>query len=348
MTAVHPPLDPEDLKGDAPLGDVMTTTTITAAEASLKANGRTFHWARRFLGDSMGHPAAQLYQFCRLLDDLADGDLPDGAQRLKALHDHLKKGTPLNDTELTAFFPFIEDHDLPIDVILALIDGLIMDQDTVALQTEAEIIRYGYHVAGTVGLLMCRILNCNDPDAAPYAIDLGIAMQLTNIARDVLEDAQMGRRYLPADWVQSMTADDIVSAAKHKDESGHRDGIETIRGGVQHLLGLAEVYYNSGINGLYHLPLRAHIAILIAARSYRQIGVQLARLGSPWYDGRQVTSTLTKAGTSIAALPLMAKRLRTPPPHQAYLHQPLAGLPFAHRDTHKNTHKNADQNNGAS
>ena len=305
----------------------MTSTTITAAEASLKANGRTFHWARRFLGDAMGQNAAQLYQFCRLLDDLADGDLPHGAERLTALRAHLKTNAVLNDRELSAFLPFIDQHNLPVDVILSLIDGLIMDQNVVALKTQDELVRYGYHVAGTVGLLMCHILNCRDQEAYPYAIDLGIAMQLTNIARDVLEDAEMGRRYLPAEWVNTMTADAIKSAATSPDQ----EGINTVRSGVQHLLGLAEVYYNSAIHGLNFLPLRAHIAILIAARSYRQIGVQLARRGSPWHLGRQVTSTSTKAATSLAALPLMAHRLRAIPHHQAELHRPLQGLPFAAR-----------------
>ena len=305
----------------------MTSTTITAAEASLKANGRTFHWARRFLGDAMGQNAAQLYQFCRLLDDLADDDLPDGAARLTALRDHLNTNAPLNDHELSAFLPFIDRHNLPVEVILSLIDGLIMDQDVVALKTQEDLVRYGYHVAGTVGVLMCYILNCRDQEAYPYAIDLGIAMQLTNIARDVLEDAEMGRRYLPAEWVNDMSVDAIKSAATTPDQ----DGINTVRSGVQHLLGLAEVYYNSAIHGLNYLPLRAHIAILIAARSYRQIGVQLARRGSPWHLGRQVTSTPTKAITSLAALPLMAHRFGAIPPHQAELHRPLDGLPFAAR-----------------
>ena len=305
----------------------MTSTTITAAEASLKANGRTFHWARRFLGDAMGQNAAQLYQFCRLLDDLADGDLPNGAARLTALRDHLNTNAPMNDPELSAFLPFIDRHNLPVEVILSLIDGLIMDQDVVALKTQEDLVRYGYHVAGTVGVLMCYILNCRDQEAYPYAIDLGIAMQLTNIARDVLEDAEMGRRYLPAEWVNGMSADAIKSAATTPDQAG----INTVRSGVQHLLGLAEVYYNSAIHGLNYLPLRAHIAILIAARSYRQIGVQLARRGSPWHLGRQVTSTPTKAITSLAALPLMAHRFGAAPPHQAELHRPLHGLPFAAR-----------------
>ena len=311
---------------------MMTTTTapVTDAETSLKINGKTFHWARRFLGPRMGHDAARLYAFCRLLDDLADGDLPHGPARLTAIHTSLTSGLTsgpdaISDPDLAEFMPFMTEKALPHDVVVALIDGLLMDQGPVALTSQDEVVRYGYHVAGTVGLMMCRILDCTEDAAYGHAIDLGIAMQLTNIARDVLEDARMGRRYLPADWCRGMTADDITRAAMTHDQ----EGIATIRGGVQKLLGLAETYYASGITGLNYLPLRAHLAILIAARAYRQIGVQLARHGTNWHQGRTVTSTATKALTTAVALPMMARRLKTPARHQHQLHDALTGLPYA-------------------
>ncbi len=124
-----------------------------------------------------------------------------------------------------------------------------------------------------------------------------------------------------------MTAKDIVNAAETKDQVA----ITVIQRGIDRLLERADKYYQSGMEGLNYLPLRAHLSILIAARSYRQIGVQLARRGSPWHLGRQITSTPTKAVTSLAALPLMAHRLGAIPPHQAELHRPLHGLPFAAR-----------------
>ena len=95
-----------------------------------------------------------------------------------------------------------------------------MDQHPVRVDDEAGLVRYCYHVAGTVGLMMCHILNARSSDAYAFAIDLGIAMQLTNISRDVLEDARMGRRYLPAAWVGDITPDDIVAAAE-----GHNDRV---------------------------------------------------------------------------------------------------------------------------
>ena len=136
----------------------------------------------------------------------------------------------------------------------------------------------------------------------------------------------MGRRYVPAEWVKGMSAADIARAAQTRDE----DGIAIIRSGVQRLLGVAESYYNSGFAGLNYLPSRAHLAILIAGKSYRQIGIQLARNGTKWQHGRTVTSTATKAVTSLKALPLMARRRITPPDHDARLHTALKGLPHVH------------------
>ena len=305
------------------------------AENSLKQNGKTFHWARRFLGDEMGAHAATLYAFCRILDDMADGDITDGPTRLKAIYADLKAKRPIKDKDLSSFHPFIETHHLPHDVVISLIDGLLMDQKPVAMRHEADLIRYGYHVAGTVGVLMCSILNLKPRDGIPpqaihpahyHAIDMGIGMQLTNIARDVLEDAKMGRRYLPHDWVGGMSADDIVTAATTQD----RDGIHIIQTAIQKLLGIAEDYYQSGMIGLSYLPMRAHLSILIAGKAYRQIGLQLARRGTNWHNGRTVTSTATKVKTSLLALPHMTTRMTSIPPHQQKLHHPLKGLPHVH------------------
>lgn len=298
---------------------------ILEAEMTLRQEGRTFHWARRFLGQGMGQDAARLYAFCRLLDDLADGDLPNGARRLMSIRDSLLGNTTALDPALLEFRPFIHVKNLPEDVLIALIDGLLMDQETVLLGTREDLARYSYHVAGTVGILMCRILDCDSPEATAFAIDLGIAMQLTNIARDVLEDAHMGRRYLPGDWVGGITPREIVLATQEADAMI----IKQVAEGVMRTLSLAETYYESGIMGLSYLPMRAHIAILIAARAYRQIGLQLARQGYNWQDGRQVTSTATKACSSIAALPLMRYRSKAVLPHDDRLHHGLEGLPHA-------------------
>ena len=186
----------------------MTSNEQLTSEQSLAANGKSFHWARRFLGSRMGGDAARLYAFCRLLDDMADGDIENGPARLAAIRADLLAGRSGDDPALHAFRPLMTEKRFPSDVLIALIDGLLEDQDdVVVLADEAALLRYAYRVAGTVGLLMCHVLDCHAPRRA-HAIDLGIAMQLTNIARDVLEDAQMNRRYLPGTGRQRRPRDD--------------------------------------------------------------------------------------------------------------------------------------------
>ena len=138
------------------------------AENSLKQNGKTFHWARRFLGDEMGADAASLYAFCRILDDMADGDIEDGPRASTALYADLKAKRPIKDNDLEIPLVSWKSMICPRDVVIALIDGLLMDQKPVAMRHEDDLIRYGYHVAGTVGVLMCSILNLKPRDRWPY------------------------------------------------------------------------------------------------------------------------------------------------------------------------------------
>ncbi|MGB1955767.1 MAG: phytoene/squalene synthase family protein, partial [Candidatus Poseidoniaceae archaeon] len=175
-------------------------------EESLAANGESFYWAKKFLGKGVGKDSAHLYAFCRLLDDMADGDIENGPERLVAIQEKLQSGEGPTDTALTAFLPLLNKKNFPKTVVLALIEGLLEDQnESVELPNVDSLMRYAYKVAGTVGLLMCHVLDCSDPRARSHAIDLGIGMQLTNIARDVLEDAKMNRRYIPGEWVNDMS-----------------------------------------------------------------------------------------------------------------------------------------------
>ena len=302
----------------------MSNETLTS-EDSLAANGKSFHWARRFLGERMGADAARLYAFCRILDDMADGDIENGPSRLAVIRADLEAGRTSSDPALASFQPFMASQSFPGDVMIALIDGLLDDQkDEVALASEADLLRYAYRVAGTVGLLMCHVLDCDDSEAHAHAIDLGIAMQLTNIARDVLEDARMNRRYIPADWVSGATPADIRAASGRPDSPVGRE----VTMAVSRLLDLAETFYSSGARGYRYLPFRAHLAISIAARVYRQIGVQLRDADCAWHEGRQVTSKVTKVRCSVMALVSLTARWRRRDLHDRRLHADLQGLPY--------------------
>ena len=220
----------------------------------------------------------------------------------------------------------MEDQEFPLPVLIALIDGLLDDQrDEVIIADEAELLRYAYRVAGTVGLLMCHVLDCHDLDAKAHAIDLGIAMQLTNIARDVLEDAQMGRRYLPTTWTGEITPQEIIDCAAEPDS----ENAKKITQSVERLLEMAESFYISGAKGFSSLHWRAHMSIAIAAKVYRQIGIQLADKGYVWHEGRQVTTRTTKLICSFKAISGLLKRIRRRKhEHNSNLHTSLRGLPY--------------------
>ena len=256
----------------------------------LKKNGKSFYWAGKLLPKESINRAAELYRFCRILDDIADNGKINSLKELIEIRSNIKKKT-FADLEKNYSIKYPKFLNISSKkVVLDLIDGLILDQKSILFKKEEELIRYSYHVAGTVGIMMCDALKCNNDLAKSFAIDLGIAMQLTNIARDVLEDAKMGRRYLPGTWIQNISPKEIVLAAKTNDLKK----IHTISKGIKKLLILAEKYYLSGEKGFNFLPFNTRIAISVASGVYREIGVQLENKNYNWQSGRQVTSIYTK------------------------------------------------------
>ena len=293
------------------------------AKLILKTNGKSFYWAGKFLPSAYINRAAELYRFCRTLDDIADNGQKSSLEylnsfRIKLLKDEDFKQTKTNNRTYPKFFNVSSKR-----AAIHLVDGLIRDQDTVLFQEEKDLIRYSYQVAGTVGIMMCDALECYNENAKSFAIDLGIAMQLTNIARDVLEDAKMGRRYLPGCWVDQISPQEIVRATEDKDLKTR----ETISKGIQKLLSLAEAYYYSGSQGFIFLPMKTRLAISIASKVYRQIGVQLKSKNYNWYEGRQVTTKITKMRITISTLlneVLFSSKVEVS--HKSELHRLLQGF----------------------
>ena len=291
------------------------SSQFSPAKQILARHGKSFYWASLFLGAKLADRAARLYQFCRFVDDLADGDLPDRQESLQDIRQRLNGQSRQAGVETEAFINLATDNNIPLVAARELLDGMLKDQQPIDVQDEAELLRYCHAVAGTVGLMMCRVLNCQHSRADSFAIDLGVAMQLTNISRDVLEDAKMGRRYLPASWVD-LSAAEIAEA----DESCH----ESVAGGVEQLLDMAEDYYQSALLGIQLLPFRSRFSINVALRVYRQIGWVLRRRKLRWWQGRVYVNKIEKALLSLRSL--MDLRPRAVPQHRAELHQHLQGL----------------------
>jgi len=298
--------------------------TLSASQRVLAKYGKSFYWASFFLNKDQAEKAARLYKFCRYVDDLADGDLPNKLDHLQEIYSHLGANDPysiLDDSyaiqdkpQLTDFLLLAYQTGVPLSAARELLAGMISDQNSVEIANEGELLRYCHAAAGTVGVMMSKILGCKDSNAQQFAVDLGIAMQLTNIARDVLEDAQMGRRYLPATWI-NLTPSSIAKA----DNSIHGD----VSLAIEQILNLAEKYYQSALIGIHMIPGRAKFTIAVALRLYRQIGIKLKRTGIRWWQGRTVVSKLTKLYLTLRALIDLIPR--DIPRHKNALHQALKG-----------------------
>jgi phytoene synthase len=293
-----------------------------SANEVLFSKGRSFHWARHFLGSTHAESATRLYAFCRYLDDLVDeSSTPtDARSKIESVRKDILDGESA-DTSISDGLSLARERGISREPILELINGIASDVEEVRITDKDELIRYCYRVAGTVGLMMCRVLDVSSPAAYPHAVDLGIAMQLTNICRDVLEDAARGRRYIPASLIGELSPEELINpnaAVRAK-----------LALGVLDLLRLAEDYYRSGEEGLSYLPLRARGAILIAARVYRGIGIDLvSRKGDCW-SRRAMVSFAPKALITASALPSMALKESFWSPahsHRPELHLALTGI----------------------
>lgn len=284
----------------------------------LAQHGKSFYWARFFLGKEPSQKATHLYGFCRYLDDIADSQEKDRLEKLLQIKKTINQIDELNNLppEIATFLKLNDGNRSGILSANDLLEGLISDQDDVLITDEEELIQYSYQVAGSVGLMMAPILKAKNKKSFPFAIDLGIAMQLTNIARDVKEDAIYGRRYIPGILCNSMTPDEIFVSANGDDPQGR----EAIKKSINHVLTIAEKYYNSGLSGLTYLPIRNHIAIGIAAIIYRQIGRKLMKSGTQWWQGREIVSFTEKFIYSFFIITTLFSRLKSYPSHNKSLH----------------------------
>ena len=270
-------------------------TVYRLANQLLTQRGRTFHWARRLLSARHAERATRLYGFCRHIDDLVDecSSLTDAQAALAVVRQALHIGQS-DDPVTCDMLNLMHDCGINPMIPLELIEGVESDLGEVRVTDMAELLRYCYRVAGTVGLMMTDALDVSAPEALPHAVDLGIAMQLTNICRDVRADALLGRRYLPESLVGALEPAALIDPnAATQATAAHAIGT---------LLTLADRYYASGEQGLRFLPPGARSGILVAARVYREIGVVLRQRGLDCWTSRATVSSAAKAGITLRAL----------------------------------------------
>ncbi len=266
-------------------------TSFKTNTYSIKSEGKSFYWASFFLPKKNRIAASKLYSICRYLDDVADNSKLDTSSQIKNIFNQIKEN---ESSEINIFF---KKNNINIGILKDLIDGLISDQQNVRVADEKELIDYSYKVAGTVGLMMLPIINTKDAEARKHAIDLGIAMQLTNIARDVYEDAKMNRLYLPKEWLGQVSISDLTD---NKLDDQKKKLIEL---SIKNLIELSDKFYANGFSGMKFIPLRTRLAIFFAAKIYKGIGEKIKSGGYVYKLERIYLNKLEKLWITIISIP---------------------------------------------
>ena len=267
----------------------------------IQAGSKSFAAAAKLFDPETRKSAYLLYAWCRHCDDIIDNQSlgyrdkqrigSDPAVELIKLREMTKSamsGEIVNDPMFVALKNVTAKHSIPSTYPLALIDGFEMDVTSRVYQNLNDTLLYCYHVAGVVGIMMAIVMGRRDSETLDRANDLGLAFQLTNIARDVIEDAQNGRVYLPADWLE---AEGIAAEPNAVADVKNRNEVAKV---VRRLLIEADKYYSSSLAGLPKLGFRSAWAIGTALKVYKAIGAKVLRQGPSAWDQRVSTSRLEK------------------------------------------------------
>ncbi|WP_067705014.1 15-cis-phytoene synthase CrtB [Erwinia sp. ErVv1] len=329
----------------------MNQPLLTHATQTMAVGSKSFASASKLFDAKTRRSALMLYAWCRHCDDVIDGqelgfsrdgaeysplsafsnplsDSPDAGagyvtadsspeqrlERLKVLTHQALSGAPVSEPAFAAFQEVALASAIPERLAFDHLEGYAMDVRGEAYYTLDDTLRYCYHVAGVVGLMMAQVMGVRDPAVLDRACDLGLAFQLTNIARDIVEDAHGGRCYLPTRWL----AEEGMDRANYASPV-NRAALARVS---RRLVDAAEPYYQSARAGLTGLPLRSAWAIATARGVYREIGVKVSNAGEQAWDRRQGTSKGEKLGLLLSGAGLaLTSRLAKPGPRPDSLWQ---------------------------
>ena len=221
-----------------------------ADQSYLAIYAKSFNWAGFFLPKKTYLKCSALYDFCRIADNIADSDEDIEIKKEKFINfQNNFNNQKFDDPIIKNMWQLIKEFNIPLKVVHDLLDGIYSDiQKNIKLNNKKDLLLYSYRVAGTVGLMMAKILKVNKQSSLKSAIDLGIAMQLTNISRDVVEDLNFGRSYI------NLNFEEIKSTIK-----------------------LSENYYKNSFYSIKQIPLTFRFAILVARRVYKKIGNKILK-----------------------------------------------------------------------
>ncbi len=301
-----------------------STDPIVETSRDMIARGsKSFAAAARLFDTRTRESAYMLYAWCRYCDDQIDGQslgfdaqagpAGRGSRRLRRLHEETRRalaGKTVEHPVFVALQRVVQRHRIPARYPLELLEGFAMDVEGREYTRLEDTLLYCYHVAGVVGVMMAHVMGVRDRETLHRAADLGIALQLTNIARDVTEDAIAGRVYLPRDWLEAagVSGRDVLAAE-------HRAAVSRV---VSRLLREAERYYDSANQGLPRLPYRAAWAVATARGVYHDIGRIVQERGAAAWERRAIVGSRRKVYLAVrgAAEALSAVSVgRLTPPH---------------------------------
>ena len=256
-----------------------------ACREMIRGGSLSFYTASLLLPESVREGAYALYGFCRLSDDAVDaeGRAGDAVERLRARLDRVYAGNPLPKAVDRALADAVEQFAIPRTLMEALLEGLEWDVAGRDYETLSDVYAYGARVAGAVGGMMAALMGARAPDLVARACDLGVAMQLTNICRDVGEDARMGRIYLPRTWLREAGVDPEAFLADPRFSP-------QIASVVARLLAKADELYRRADVGIAQLDPAFRPAIFAARHLYAEIGVLLAKRGLDSVNRRTTVS----------------------------------------------------------
>jgi phytoene synthase len=260
-----------------------------ACRALMRDGSKSFFLASLALPRRVRAPATALYAFCRVADDAIDRSA-EPALALRSLRNRLDAiyaGAPGHDIADRALAEVVVDKDLPRPLLDALLEGFAWDAEGRRYETLEDLQAYGARVAGAVGAMMALVMETRDACSLARACELGVAMQLTNIARDVGEDARNGRLYLPQTWLREAGIDPEAWLAAPQFDAR----LATV---IQRLLTAADALYARAECGVAGLPRSCRPAIQAARLVYADIGHRLAAAGLDSVHHRAVVGTPRK------------------------------------------------------
>ena len=291
---------------------------LDACVEMMRGGSKTFFAASRFLPPRVRSASIALYAFCRVADDMVDqgGVIEDCLQVLHHRLDRIYAGTPMDTVEDRALCIVVQRHALPRHLLDALLDGFAWDGHGRQYETMEDLHGYAARVAGSVGAMMCWIMGPQQATTLARACELGVAMQLTNIARDVGEDARNQRIYLPLQWLR----EEGLEPTEWMTNPTCSPAVQRV---ISRVLDEADHLYQRSMAGIAELPRDCRSAILAAGLIYGEIGNELRRLNLDSVNHRAVVSGFRKA-LLLTQARLQAGWIftqRNPP-------QPLAGIAY--------------------